>query len=519
MRALQNILTRSLAARATAVKRVTENPGKKTAGVDQEVWSTPESKTEAVNRLKRYGYHPKPLRRVYIPKANGKQRGLSIPAMTDRAMQALHLLGLEPQAETRADRNSYGFRRERCPADAIGQCFIVLRLKTSVEWILEADIQSCFDEISHEWMLNNIPMDQGILRKWLKAGVIDKNGFHPTTRGTPQGSIISPCLANMVLDGLEKGLKQEFKPASQVHLIRFADDFIVTGKTKALLEQEIRPRIEEFLASRGLGLSPEKTRITHIGEGFDFLGQNIRKYGDKLLIKPSRKSIRAFYGKVQRIIQECAGDTTQTLIERLNPVLMGWANYHKHVVSKKVFTHLDGKIWYLLWQWARRRHPRKNTRWVKTKYFKRYWGRDWVFATEVTNQKGEQVTLLVPQLGRIPIRRHIKIKGEANPFDPDWEEYLESRSSWKMEQSLSGYRKVLFLWKLQKGKCPRCGQPITLETRWNIHHKVRRCDGGSNAYPNLILLHPNCHRQLHSQDSKAKAALSGQKQKEGVRDA
>src|ERR1700676_2527967 len=288
VRALQRLLTHSYSGKVLAVRRVTENDGKKTPGVDQEIWDTPEKKTQAVHELKRRGYQPQPLRRVYIPKSDGKtMRPLGIPTMKDRAQQALHLLALDPVVETQADRNSYGFRQLRSCADAIQQCFIALKVATT-QWILEGDIKSCFDAISHDWLLAHVPMDRAILQKWLKAGDMEKHGLHETTEGTPQGGIISPALANCALDGLERLLQEKFpqqkrfkslggKTAS-VNFIRYADDFVITSKSKEILEGEVKPLVEQFLQKRGLELSPTKTVITHVEHGFDFLGQNVRRY-------------------------------------------------------------------------------------------------------------------------------------------------------------------------------------------------------------------------------------------------
>ena len=262
-RALQRILTRSLCGCLLAVRRVTENSGGKTKGIDGVIWDTPEAKAAGARSIQRGIYRAKALRRIYIPKKNHKKRPISIPAIRDRAKQALHYLGLDPIAECLADPNSYGFRRERSAADAIEQCFNILAQRTSARWILEADIASCFDKINHLWMLEHIPMDKGILRKWLKVGYVERKTFHATEEGTPQGSIISPVLCNMVLDGLEKALRKRF-PKMKINLVRYADDFIVTGPSREFLEQVVLPLIKAFLAERGLQLSKEKTRITHI---------------------------------------------------------------------------------------------------------------------------------------------------------------------------------------------------------------------------------------------------------------
>jgi RNA-directed DNA polymerase len=281
VKALQWLLTHSFSGRALAVKRVTHNKGKNTPGVDGAIWSKPASRYKAIDTLRRRGYQPQPLPRVYIPKANGKQRPLGIPTMKDRATQTLYLLALLPVAETMGDLNSYGFRPGRSTADAIEQCFNVVGMRNSAQWVLEGDIRGCFDNISHAWMLNHIPTDKEVLRKWLKAGFMEDRKLFATEAGTPQGGIISPTLANLTLDGLEQLLKQTFRNKKvggmqhnpKVNFVRYADDFIITGSSKDLLENEVKPLVERFLLERGLQLSPEKTCITHIEDGFDFLGR------------------------------------------------------------------------------------------------------------------------------------------------------------------------------------------------------------------------------------------------------
>src|SRR5690348_12280224 len=257
VKALQRLLTHSFSGKVLAVRRVTENQGKNTPGVDRVTWNTPHKKMNAVYSLRQRDYCPQPLRRIYIPKKNGKMRPLSIPCMRCRAMQALYLLALSPVAEVAGDRNSYGFRPERSTADAIAQCFIALAPKRSAQWVLEGDIRACFDHISHDWLVAHIPMEKPMLRKWLKAGFMEKDTLHPTDEGTPQGGIASPVIANMTLDGLEKLLKDRFpKPKNgynaKVNFVRFADDFIVTGDSKEILEKEVKPLVEEFLRERGL---------------------------------------------------------------------------------------------------------------------------------------------------------------------------------------------------------------------------------------------------------------------------
>ena len=434
VKALQRILVTSFDAKALAVKRVTSNKGKRTAGVDKVRWTTPSAKFEAISSLKRKGYKPKPLKRVYIDKSNGKKRPLGIPAMQDRAMQALYLMALEPVTETMADGNSYGFRRKRSTADAIDALHRLLCRKSDPQWILEGDIKGCFDHISHQWLLEHIQMDRQILAKWLTSGVIFNKILTPTTEGTPQGGIISPTLANATLDGLEKAVKEKFHKHikcgkmyfPKVNLIRYADDFVVTAQNRQSLE-EIKILITDFLAQRGLSLSEEKTLITHISDGFDFLGFNIRKYSNrKLLIKPSMKSQKKFNEKLHQTIFSNKSASQCLLIEKLNPIITGWGNYFRHVVSKVVFAKLDHILVGQLKRWAFRRHNKKSKKWVIDKYFKTVNNRKWVFKDSFEFE-GKNMTFTLKKLADIPIIRHVKIKMEANPFDNLWNTYFEKR--------------------------------------------------------------------------------------------
>lgn len=440
VKALQRLLTCSFSAKVLAVERVTKNTGKRTPGVDGITWNTSVSKGKAIDLLKQRDYRPQPLRRVHIPKANGKTRPLGIPTMKDRAMQALYRFALEPIAETTADANSYGFRPERCTADAIAQCFSVLAQKNRARWVLEGDIRGCFDNISHEWMLRHIPINKGMLRRWLKAGYLEERILFPTEAGTPQGGIISPTLANLTLDGLERLLKERFRAKSingkmvqlKVNLVRYADDFIITGASKEVLEKEVRPLVEQFLQDRGLQLSQEKTRVTSIEEGFDFLGQNLRKFNGKLLIQPSKKNTHAFLDKVRKLIRRFRSINQADLIRMLNPVIRGWANYHRHISAARTFHKVDKVIWLSLWRWAKRRHPNKSQGWIADKYWHRLGNRR-VFATDtgVRTPDEKPVWLRLVSSSGTKIRRHVKIKGEANPFDLLWRDYFEDRAFFK----------------------------------------------------------------------------------------
>jgi len=505
---LQRLLTHSYSGKVLAVRRVTENNGKKTPGVDQEIWDTPEKKTQAVHELKRRGYQPGPLRRVYIPKSDGKtMRPLGIPTMKDRAQQAIHLLALDPVVETLADKNSYGFRQQRSCADAIEQCFNALKTATT-QWILEGDIKSCFDKISHDWLTAHVPMDRAILQKWLKAGYMHKCVFHETAEGTPQGGIISPALANCALDGLERALQGKYPNGTRlkslggklpsVNFIRYADDFIITSKSQELLEGEIKPLVEQFLQERGLELSPTKTVITNVEQGFDFLGQNVRRYPcGKLLIKPSKKNVKTFLKGIRKTIRAARSSPAADLINQLNPKIRGWANYHRHVVSSRTFNRADHEIFSSLWRWARRRHPKKNRRWLKEKYFEPHGTRNWVFTAEMYDDQGQPLKIRLLLARDTPIRRHVKVKSEANPYDPVYETYFEKREADHMRDTFQGSRFLRFLWYEQGGLCVACNTRLTRLSGWILHYCIPRVMGGSRNAENCVLLHPECHDRVH----------------------
>jgi len=338
---LQYLVTHSFYAKLLAVRTICQNKGKRTAGIDGEKWLTPKAKMNAVLDLSAESYKAKPLKRVFIEKpGKKKKRPLGIPTMYDRAMQALYALALGPVAETKADIASFGFRKYRSAQDACEQAFNYLSKRNSAQWILEGDIKGCFDNINHEWLLDNIPMDRSILKQFLKAGFVYKHHLNPTKAGTPQGGIISPILANMTLDGIERAIADKYYTGKswkshnkrKVNFLRYADDFIVTADSEETAK-EIRELIEVFLKERGLELSMEKTLITHIDQGFDFLGWNFRKYKGKLLIKPSKKSIENVTQKISDMIKKGKAWKQEYLIGALNPITTGWTNYHQSVSS------------------------------------------------------------------------------------------------------------------------------------------------------------------------------------------
>jgi RNA-directed DNA polymerase len=424
--ALQWVLTHSRSAKLLAVHRVTTNRGAKTPGVDNVLWRTDRQKLQAAFNLKRHGYRPRPLRRHYLPKPNGKLRPLSIPTLHDRAMQALYALALAPIAETLADPNSYGFREGRRCADAREQCFTVLARKTSAPWVLEGDIRACFDEISHEWLLQHVPMDKRMLRAWLQAGYWEKDQLFPTTAGTPQVGLISPLLANLALDGMGQAVRAGTKASDKVHFVRYADDFVVTGATRELLEQKVKPALTAFLHPRGLELSEQKTVLSHVQKGFDFLGHTLRKYEDKLLITPAKGKIQILRAKIRRLMQGAWALTQEALLRQLNPLLRGWANYYRNGVARAIFGKLDHYVWRKLWRWITRRHPKKSQAWRKGKYFTAA-GHKGFFSVRVHSQKGQSRLLTLYRMTSTTIERHIKVRGTANPYDPRYTQYFAQR--------------------------------------------------------------------------------------------
>ncbi|WP_286680081.1 group II intron reverse transcriptase/maturase [Tepidanaerobacter sp. EBM-49] len=417
---LQYLLTHSFSAKAYAVRKVTTNKGKNTSGVDKKLWSTSAFKMKAVLSLTDKHYRAKPLKRVYIAKkGKNKKRPLGIPTMYDRAMQTLYALALESIAETKADTISFGFRRGRSAKDACEQIFYVLARKCSPTWILEGDIKGCFDNINHEWLQYNIPMDKRIMKQFLKSGFIYEGKLFPTEIGSPQGGALSSLYANMTLDGLEKVIQDKYhrnskgniashyRAKTKVNLVRYADDFIITVNSKETAE-ELKCVVSKFLESRGPKLSEERTMITHINDGFDFLGWTFRKFKVKIIVKPSKSSIKSLIRKFSTIIlKEGKASTQSDLIRRLNQVIRDWTNYHKHVVANQAFSYVNNILYRLLYLWAKHRHPGKSKWWRLNRYWHVKDGKPWVFVTD-------DYTLI--NLRRIKIVRHPKLQISKTPF-------------------------------------------------------------------------------------------------------
>jgi RNA-directed DNA polymerase len=368
---LQKLLVRSTAAKLLAIRQVTQqNQGKHTPGVDGVVVDTPEARSQLLQEgLSLKGYRPKPVRRVHIPKGNGKTRPLGIPTVKDRVMQAIVKFALEPEWESRFEANSYGFRPGRNTMDAITAIHLTLSKPGSSKWVLDADISGCFDNIGHDALLSRLPMFTNVIRRWLKAGVVKFGHRSESFSGTPQGGIISPLLANIALDGMERLFGAEdargklVSPAQRkgldhgVSLIRYADDFVATAPSKEILMNYVLPKLKAFLSNRGLELSEAKTRIVQVDEGFNFLGVEVRRYRNTLLTKPQKAKLLAHLRSIKAYLNNHKQTPAEAVVRNLNPVIRGWANYYRHCAAKDTFGKADHRMWEMLWTWAKRRHP------------------------------------------------------------------------------------------------------------------------------------------------------------------
>ncbi len=498
VKSLQRLLTRSFSAKVLAVRKVTSNKGKSTPGVDGELWNTPERKWHATQELNRGAYRAKPLRRVDIPKSNGKTRPLGIPTMFDRAMQALWVMALEPIAELTADKRSYGFRRYRSAHDAVENLWNIHCKGT--EYVLDADIKGCFDTISHEWLLENIPMDKRVLKQWLQCGVITDGAFQPTTKGVPQGGPISPMMANMALDGLEETVSEAAHitqygftkqsvwghySKSGVHVIRYADDFVITAKQEAYLHEALKG-VKTFLRSRGLELNEEKTSVARIQDGYEFLGFHFRRYKDgKVIIKPTKSSIKSVKARISQTVKAMYGRSQTDLILALRPVVRGWCQYYRTICASKAFDSLDRHLFLRTWRWAKRRHPNKGARWRKQRYWRSNLTRNWIFASDKA--------VLTPCY-TIPVLRLKNLRIHANIFRD--EAYFLQRKLDFAELQM-GHRKAR-LFRKQRALCPMCKAVIQDDEETNVHHLQPKLLAGKDDIGNLALVHTNCHHSHHA---------------------
>ena len=527
VRNLQKLMLRSRSNTLVSVRQVTQrNAGRKTAGIDGEVALTSETRAEVAVQVRQSitSWQPRAVRRVFIPKASNraKLRPLGIPVILDRCHQARVRNALEPEWEARFEPRSYGFRPGRGCHDAIGAIYATCKgPRARRVWALDADLAAAFDKIDHDHLLAVIGSFPGreLIRDWLKAGVFEAGkGFAPTGEGTPQGGVISPCLLNVALHGLEEAAgvcyetsgprAGETKPGSPV-LIRYADDVAVLCSSQEQAGQ-VKARLAEWLAPRGLVFNEEKTRVVHLSEGFDFLGFNVRRYGAKLLIKPGKAAIRRLRERLASEMRTLRGSNAAAVIAVLTPVVRGWAAYYRGVVSSKVFHSLDTYLWRLTFKWARWQHRNKPRPWIVGRYFgafNRFRNDRWVFGDR------DSGAYLV-KFSWTGITRHVMVKGTASPDDPALASYWAER---RKKVKLPFDRYTLRLLTRQDARCPLCGEPLLTAgqppqspdqwERWWLQitrkaiaasylvHHGRPGPGGGDP---TRLVHASCHRRHHA---------------------
>lgn len=496
---LQKLLVRSMSAKLKGIRQVTqENGGKHTSGVDGVVCNTPESRLALLkDGLNLQGYKPKPVRRVHIPKSGGKLRPLGIPTVRDRVMQAIVKMALEPEWESRFEANSYGFRPGRSCHDAIAAIHTTLNQKGSSKWVLDADISGCFDNINHDALLQRLPVFTTVIRRWLKAGVVEFGKLAPSETGTPQGGVISPLLANIALNGMERLFGAERVDGSQVlpaqrrkmdrgiNLIRYADDFVVAAPSQEVLEAYVIPKVEVFLAGRGLQLSEAKTRIVHVDDGFNFLGFEVRRMGRTLLARPQKAKVLGHLAQLKAYLNTNKQTPVTKVIADLGPRIRGWAYYYRHCAASETFTYASHRVWTLLWAWAKRRHPNKPSKWVKARYF-----RDDGYWTLIDG------TAQLYRHNATPITRFTKVVGRSSPMNPAQRDYWDQRKQRSMARE--AYRKSrLAMLRAQANTCGLCHVAFWPGDLIDDHHIVRKHEGGSNDLANRMLAHRWCHHAHH----------------------
>jgi RNA-directed DNA polymerase len=497
---LQKLLVRSRSAKRLAVRRVTQqNAGRTTPGIDGVVCRTPESRMRLAAGLSLRDHRPQPVRRVHIPKSDGRTRPLGIPTIRERALQMLVKMALEPEWETRFETNSYGFRPGRCTMDAIVALHLTLAPAGASAWLLDADISGCFDNIGHLPLLARLPVFTTTIRRWLKAGTVELGTWKPTTTGVPQGGPLSPLLANVALNGMERlfGAEDErgryVRPSLRrgsnrgISLVRYADDLVVTAPTREVLETYVVPKLAAFLAEQGLQLSEAKTRIVHIDEGFDFLGFTVRRYGGVVLTRPQKEKVVQHLRTIHDYLRQHRQATPSQIIGDLGPVIRGWANYYRHGASKHVFHTADHHIQAKLWRWAKRRHPTKTAAWIRSKYFDSRWN----FVDGRTR---------LARHDEIPVTRHSKVQGKRSPLNPEDHDYWALRQCRRLIETLRSPKRSGLLGR-QDYKCAMCG--IGFDPDEDIplideHHAIPRCHGGTDHLDNLQLVHRWCHHAHHA---------------------
>ena len=518
VRSLQKLMLRSRSNALLSVRRVTErNAGRLTPGVDGEVALTAEAKMKLVGRL----LHPAepftamPVRRVYIPKPGSKkQRPLGIPVLLDRAHQARVVSALEPEWEARFESRSYGFRPGRGCHDAISAIYMAAKgINPKRLWVLDADLAAAFDRISHDHiltMLGTFPA-RGMIRQWLKAGVVENGRFAPTAAGTPQGGVVSPVLLNVALHGMEDAAGVRYRQTDRLDgrvamgsplVIRYADDLVALCHTKDEALQ-VKARLAAWLAPRGLVVNEDKTRVVTLREGFDFLGFNVRRYHGKLLIKPSKAAVRRIRERLRTEMWALRGANAQAVIKRLNPIIRGWAAYYRTVVSSEIFTSLDNYMWTLTYKWAKHTHPGRTGYWVVSRYFgmhHRTRRNRWVFGDRHSGAH-------LQKFAWTRIVRHQMVRHRASPDDPTLTEYWAERR--RKAPPLPTGRTGQRLLEAQHGRCPLCttslipaDDPPPAPQQWDdwmaatrsVITENPRADGSTDE-PELRLTHVHCLRR------------------------
>lgn len=524
VRNLQKLMLRSRANTLFSVRRVTElNAGRKTAGIDGEVVLTPTAKVDLADWMQHCAepWKARPVKRVYIPKrGSGKRRPLGIPVIVDRVLQARVVNALEPEWEARFEPRSYGFRPGRGCHDAIEAVFQVGKgghgADPSRRWMLDADLAAAFDRIDHTYLLGQLGTfpARGLIADWLKAGVVEDGRFTPTEEGTPQGGVVSPLLLNVALHGMEQaaGVRYRHLDADRADvakgspvLIRYADDFLVFCHSRQEAEQ-VKARLSDWLAARGLAFNEDKTRIVTLDEGCDFLGVTVRRYAGKLLIKPSRAALRRIRERLRTELRSLRGANAQVVIARLNPIIRGWSAYYRTVVSSEIFTALDHYLWKLTYKWAKHGHPNKPTRWIVRRYFglfnKSKQDR-WVFGDRDSGA-------YLHRFAWTKIVRHQMVRGMASPDDPTLTGYWTDRRRRGIPRSVDMLS--LRLLESQRGRCPLCGellldadrppqspreweQWLTVTRKAMTRNSIVLQPDGNPDEAKLRLLHVSCHRR------------------------
>ena len=519
VRNLQRLMLRSRANAAISVRRVTEvNAGRKTPGIDGKVVLMASQKADLADWCQRRSrlWTARPVRRVLIPKpGSAKKRALGIPVIADRALQAMTVNALEPEWESRLEPKSYGFRPGRGCHDAIVAIHTTASGRSAKRvWALDADLQSAFDRLSHDHILTSIGAfpARGLVRRWLKAGVVEDGVLSPTGEGAPQGGVISPLLMNVALHGMEAAAGVRYYrngdavPGCPL-LVRYADDVLALCHSRQQAE-DVQARLAGWLEPRGLAFNQDKTRITHLDQGVDFLGFEIRRFGGKLLTKPSKAALRQIRNRLSAEVTALRGANADAVIGRLNPVITGWANYYRIGVSSLAYNRLDAHVWRLAWKWARHTHPDKPRHWVVTRYFGMFnpsRNDRWLFGSRETGH-------YLRRFSWTKIVRHTLVAGRSSPDDPALAGYWAKRRE-RIRPPVSPA--TWHLLRRQRGRCPLCRGLLLYashephdEREWEQWHTIIRKALRKEALTDVMdlgtpgeqaahhLIHAYCRRRI-----------------------